>query len=59
MKLIRFGDPGKEKPGVQLKDGSRLDASALGTDYDEAFFGGDGLNKLDSWISKNSYPPRV
>jgi 2,4-didehydro-3-deoxy-L-rhamnonate hydrolase len=54
MKLIRFGDPGKEKPGVQLKDGSRLDASALGTDYDEAFFGGNGLQKLASWISTNS-----
>jgi 2-keto-4-pentenoate hydratase/2-oxohepta-3-ene-1,7-dioic acid hydratase in catechol pathway len=54
MKLIRFGDPGKEKPGVQLKDGSRLDASALGTDYDEAFFGGDGLKKLASWIGTNS-----
>jgi len=54
MKLIRFGDPGKEKPGVQLKDGSRLDASALGTDYDETFFGGNGLQKLASWISTNS-----
>ncbi len=54
MKLIRFGDPGKEKPGVLLKDGSRLDASALGSDYDEAFFGGNGLQKLASWISTNS-----
>ena len=28
MKLIRFGEPGKEKPGVVLEDGSRIDASA-------------------------------
>ena len=33
MKLIRFGEPGKEKPGVLLKDGSRVDASGLGSDY--------------------------
>jgi len=37
MKLIRFGDPGREKPGLQLEDGARVDASAFGSDYDEAF----------------------
>ena len=60
MKLIRFGEPGKEKPGALLNDGSRIDASALGTDYDEAFFANGGLAKLDSWLRKNaSYAPRV
>ena len=60
MKLIRFGEPGKEKPGVLLKDGIRVDASAFGSDYDEAFFGGGGLTKLDSWLGKNaSSAPRV
>jgi len=39
MRLIRFGELGQEKPGVLLKDGSRIDASAFGSDYDEAFFG--------------------
>ena len=28
MKLIRFGNPGEEKPGLQLEDGRRIDASA-------------------------------
>lgn len=28
MKLIRFGTPGAEQPGVQLADGSRIDVSA-------------------------------
>ena len=43
-----------------LKDGSRIDASALGSDYDEAFFGSGGLAKLDSWLGKNSSSaPRV
>jgi 2,4-didehydro-3-deoxy-L-rhamnonate hydrolase len=60
MKLIRFGELGQEKPGVLLKDGSRIDASALGSDYDEAFFGGGGLSKLDSWLRKEaSSAPRV
>jgi 2,4-didehydro-3-deoxy-L-rhamnonate hydrolase len=60
MKLIRFGERGNEKPGVLLKDGARVDASALGSDYDEAFFGSGGLTRLDSWLSKNaSSAPRV
>jgi 2,4-diketo-3-deoxy-L-fuconate hydrolase len=60
MKLIRFGERGQEKPGVLLKDENRVDASALGTDYDEAFFGGGGLAKLDAWLQKNAASaPRV
>jgi 2-keto-4-pentenoate hydratase/2-oxohepta-3-ene-1,7-dioic acid hydratase in catechol pathway len=60
MKLIRFGELHQEKPGVLLKDGSRIDASALGSDYDEAFFGSGGLSKLDSWLRKEaSSAPRV
>jgi 2,4-didehydro-3-deoxy-L-rhamnonate hydrolase len=60
MKLIRFGEPGKEKPGALLNDGSRIDVSALGTDYDEAFFANGGLAKLDSWLRENaSSAPRV
>ena len=42
MKLIRFGAVGNERPGVQLEDGTRLDVSAFGQDYNEDFFGGDG-----------------
>jgi hypothetical protein len=44
LKLIRFGNPGEEKPGLQLEDGRRIDASAFGSDYDEKFFGGDDLH---------------
>ncbi len=42
MKLIRFGEPGAEKPGI-IVDGKYFDVSSLVTDYNEAFFGGDGL----------------
>ena len=54
MKLIRYGAPGKEKPGVLLSDGTRLDASGFGSDYDEAFFGGRGLGSLSSWLKSNA-----
>jgi 2,4-didehydro-3-deoxy-L-rhamnonate hydrolase len=60
MKLIRFGEPGKEKPGVLLSDGGRIDASALGADYDETFFASGGLTTLDSWLRNNAASaPRV
>jgi 2,4-diketo-3-deoxy-L-fuconate hydrolase len=60
MKLIRFGEPGKEKPGALLSDGNRIDASGLGSDYNEAFFGDSGLQELDSWLQQNaSAAPRV
>jgi len=51
MKLIRFGPAGAERPGVQLPDGRRIDVSAFGDDYDERFFGGDGLARLARWVA--------
>jgi 2,4-didehydro-3-deoxy-L-rhamnonate hydrolase len=60
MKLIRFGAPGAEKPGVLQDDGTRIDASAFGRDYDEAFFGGSGLDELRAWLKDNAArAPRV
>jgi 2-keto-4-pentenoate hydratase/2-oxohepta-3-ene-1,7-dioic acid hydratase in catechol pathway len=60
MKLIRFGESGQEKPGVLLHDGSRIDVSAFGSDYDEAFFGNGGLARLDSWLRASaSSTPRI
>jgi 2,4-diketo-3-deoxy-L-fuconate hydrolase len=60
MKLIRFGERGQEKPGVLLKDGTRIDASALGLDYNEAFFADGGLSDLDLWLRKEALSaPRV
>ncbi len=54
MKLIRFGDPGQERPGVLLEDGTRLDVSRwLGSDYGESFFANGALAELDAWLRKN------
>ena len=47
MKLIRFGEPGKEVPGILLQDSARLDVSAFTRDYDEDFFSEDGLRRLE------------
>jgi len=54
MKLIRFGEEGKEKPGVQLEDGTRLDVSGFGQDYNEIFFGSTGIIDLKEWLVSNS-----
>jgi len=53
MKLIRFGKSENEKPGVQLPDGQKIDVSAFCSDYDETFFGTDGINRLQEWLSKH------
>jgi 2,4-didehydro-3-deoxy-L-rhamnonate hydrolase len=38
MRLIRFGPPGKENPGILLEDGTRLDVYGfVSDDYDEHF----------------------
>lgn len=55
MKLIRFGEPGAEKPGI-IADGKYFDVSSLVTDYNEAFFGGDGLEKLKKDIEAADLP---
>ena len=49
MKLIRFGEAGRERPGLQLANGDRVDASAVARDYDERFFAEDGLATLARW----------
>ena len=53
MKLIRFGEVGKEKPGVILANGTRIDVSDFGSDYDELFFGNNGLQRLKKWLEIN------
>jgi 2,4-didehydro-3-deoxy-L-rhamnonate hydrolase len=60
MKLARFGEPGSERPGVLLDDGTRVDASALVRDYDEAFFASDGLQALAAWMKdRGAGAPRL
>ncbi|MBL0745764.1 fumarylacetoacetate hydrolase family protein [Chryseolinea lacunae] len=51
MKLIRFGETGKEKAGVMSND-TRYDVSQFVSDYNEDFFENDGLSKLKELVSK-------
>ena len=52
MKLLRFGDFGKEKPGVLINN-EMFDTSVFGEDYNEHFFETDGLNRLAKWVNSN------
>src|SRR5258708_39240754 len=60
MKLIRFGEPGRERPGVLRGYGGRVDAPEAVSDYDEDFRGGGGLVRLQAWLGKEAgSAPRV
>ncbi len=52
MKLIRFGEPGKEKPGI-IKEEKWYDLSSFVKDYDEDFFTNDGIEKLRKIADEN------
>ncbi|MBC7422594.1 MAG: fumarylacetoacetate hydrolase family protein [Ferruginibacter sp.] len=50
MKLIRFGEFGKEQPGVHI-NGVNYDVSSFIKDYDEHFFAGEGLLQLTKIVA--------
>ena len=50
MKLLRFGKLESEKPGIQLDNGRKIDVSAFGEDFDENFFGSNGIQRLQKWL---------
>ncbi len=56
MKLIRFEQGGKVKPGIISPDGRWLDVSAFGEDYNEDFFTNDGLTRLGEWLKTADCP---
>ncbi len=58
MKLIRFGEAGKEKTGIIIDD-KRYDTSAFGEDYNEHFFETDGINRLKDFIESTNELPEV
>ena len=46
MYLMRLGPVGSERPVVRMDDSHYLDVSDVVDDFDEAFFGSDGLTRL-------------
>ncbi|MDX3917091.1 MAG: fumarylacetoacetate hydrolase family protein [Pseudosphingobacterium sp.] len=52
MKLIRYGEPSREKIGVQIEE-KNYDVSAFGGDFNEQFFQENGLARLEEFIKAN------
>ena len=52
MKLIRWGAECSEKTGVIIGD-NWYDTSAMGVDYNEAFFANDGMVQLAQFLKEN------
>jgi 2-keto-4-pentenoate hydratase/2-oxohepta-3-ene-1,7-dioic acid hydratase in catechol pathway len=60
MKLARYGSPGAENPPCCSDDQTRVDVSGFVNDFDEAFFGGDGVNGLADWVKRQgASAPRI
>ncbi len=53
MKLIRYRDNGKVKPGVIINE-QYFDVSSFINEYDENFFADDVLNKLKGYLDTNN-----
>lgn len=54
MKLVRFGEKGRERPGVWMGDGRILDVRALAfhiEDFNEHFFTNHGLEQLECLLN--------
>jgi len=52
MKLIRFGEAGKEKPGIFLND-VYYDVSSGWEDYNESFFENGGIERLKLFVGQH------
>lgn len=58
MKLLRFGEPGSEKPGVLINN-EIVDVSSFSEDFGETFFEKGGITRLEQWLKKNTNLPKV
>jgi 2-keto-4-pentenoate hydratase/2-oxohepta-3-ene-1,7-dioic acid hydratase in catechol pathway len=52
MKLIRYGEAGKEKTGIII-DSLYYDTSGFGEDYNEDFFDTGGMERLENFVNEN------
>jgi 2,4-diketo-3-deoxy-L-fuconate hydrolase len=56
MKLIRFGEPGAEKPGILTPAGKRKDLSGYCRDWDREFFQKEGMDYLKNLTDIEALP---
>jgi 2-keto-4-pentenoate hydratase/2-oxohepta-3-ene-1,7-dioic acid hydratase in catechol pathway len=59
MYLMRIGAPGAEKPVVRLDEATYVDLSDVVGDFDEAFFGGGGLDRIRPVVAERAGSGRV
>lgn len=59
MHLMRIGAPGAEKPVARIDDGTYVDLSDLVDDFDEAFFGAGGLDRVRPVVAERAAAGRV
>lgn len=57
MKLMRLGPVGAERPVVRIDDETYVDVSDVVTDFDERFFGRDGLAALAGIVDERAARP--
>ncbi len=59
MKLLRFGEPGDETPGILL-NGKIVDLTRFEEDFSEKFFETNGIARLRKWLEQNlKYLPTI
>ena len=56
MKLLRYGEPRREKPAVLLPNGRAVDVSSVTPDFNGDFFEGGGLARLKQAVEKAQLP---
>ena len=59
MYLMRIGAPGAEKPVARIDEETYVDLSDVVTDFDEEFFGSDGLNRVRPIVTERTTAGRV
>ena len=59
MRLLRVGEPGRERPCVRREDGTVVDVSSLITDVDGGFLAGGGVERLRADMSSRTDLPVV
>ncbi|WP_327721340.1 fumarylacetoacetate hydrolase family protein [Streptomyces sp. NBC_00490] len=59
MYLMRIGAPGAEKPVARVDDETYVDLSDVVTDFDEAFFGSGGLDRVRPVVAERTAAGQV
>lgn len=59
MYLMRIGAPGAEKPIARIDDDTYVDLSDVVTDFDEAFFGSGGIDRVRLLVTERAEAGRV